>query len=115
MTDLTPREIVSELDRYIIGQRDAKRAVAVALRSRWRRKHLGDDLRRGPVHLGNRHLAAVGVGDGCGGEHGNRRHASRELRSRLHFILSLTRVFLPGDTRACASRHRGSRGGRVSG
>ena len=45
MTDLTPREIVSELDRYIIGQADAKRAVAVALRNRWRRKHLPDDLR----------------------------------------------------------------------
>jgi ATP-dependent HslUV protease ATP-binding subunit HslU len=45
MTDLTPREIVSELDRYIIGQKDAKRAVAVALRNRWRRKQLGDDLR----------------------------------------------------------------------
>ncbi|MES2845743.1 MAG: ATP-dependent protease ATPase subunit HslU [Pseudomonadota bacterium] len=45
MTDLTPREIVSELDRFIIGQRDAKRAVAVALRNRWRRKQLGDDLR----------------------------------------------------------------------
>ncbi len=45
MTDLTPREIVSELDRYIIGQTDAKRAVAVALRNRWRRKRLGDDLR----------------------------------------------------------------------
>ena len=45
MTDLTPREIVSELDRYIIGQTDAKRAVAVALRNRWRRKQLGDDLR----------------------------------------------------------------------
>ena len=45
MTDLTPREIVSELDRYIIGQADAKRAVAVALRNRWRRKQLGDDLR----------------------------------------------------------------------
>ena len=45
MTDLTPREIVSELDRFIIGQNDAKRAVAVALRSRWRRKQLGDDLR----------------------------------------------------------------------
>ena len=45
MTDLTPREIVSELDRYIIGQGDAKRAVAVALRNRWRRKQLGDDLR----------------------------------------------------------------------
>jgi ATP-dependent HslUV protease ATP-binding subunit HslU len=45
MTDLTPREIVSELDRFIIGQNDAKRAVAVALRNRWRRKHLGADLR----------------------------------------------------------------------
>ncbi len=45
MTNLTPREIVSELDRFIIGQRDAKRAVAVALRNRWRRKLLGDDLR----------------------------------------------------------------------
>ena len=45
MTDLTPREIVSELDRYIIGQNDAKRAVAVALRNRWRRKRLADDLR----------------------------------------------------------------------
>ena len=40
MTDLTPREIVSELDRFIIGQKDAKRAVAVALRNRWRRKQL---------------------------------------------------------------------------
>jgi ATP-dependent HslUV protease ATP-binding subunit HslU len=45
MTDLTPREIVSELDRFIIGQRDAKRAVSVALRSRWRRKQLSADLR----------------------------------------------------------------------
>jgi len=45
MTDLTPREIVSELDRFIIGQAEAKRAVAVALRNRWRRKQLADDLR----------------------------------------------------------------------
>jgi len=45
VTNLTPREIVSELDRFIIGQKDAKRAVAVALRNRWRRKQLGDDLR----------------------------------------------------------------------
>ena len=45
MTDLTPREIVSELDRYIIGQADAKRAVAVAMRNRWRRQQLADDLR----------------------------------------------------------------------
>ena len=45
MTDLTPREIVSELDRHIIGQAAAKRAVAVALRNRWRRKRLADDIR----------------------------------------------------------------------
>ena len=45
MTELTPREIVSELDRIIIGQKDAKRAVAVALRNRWRRKQLPDQLR----------------------------------------------------------------------
>ncbi|MBC6437788.1 MAG: ATP-dependent protease ATPase subunit HslU [Rhodobacteraceae bacterium] len=45
MTNLTPREIVSQLDRFIIGQKDAKRAVAVALRNRWRRRQLGDDLR----------------------------------------------------------------------
>ena len=45
MTDLTPREIVSELDRFIIGQNDAKRAVAVALRSRWRRNQLSEGLK----------------------------------------------------------------------
>jgi ATP-dependent HslUV protease ATP-binding subunit HslU len=42
---LTPREIVSELDRYIIGQRKAKRAVAIALRNRWRRQQVPEDLR----------------------------------------------------------------------
>ena len=45
MTDLTPREIVSELDRHIVGQNDAKRAVDVAMRNRWRRKQLPDELR----------------------------------------------------------------------
>ncbi|MQW85668.1 ATP-dependent protease ATPase subunit HslU [Sinorhizobium saheli] len=45
MTNFSPREIVSELDRYIIGQKDAKRAVAIALRNRWRRKQLDDELR----------------------------------------------------------------------
>ena len=45
MTALTPREIVSELDRFIIGQDEAKRAVAVAMRNRWRRSRLDDDLR----------------------------------------------------------------------
>ena len=42
---MTPREIVSELDRYIVGQKDAKRAVAIALRNRWRRQLVPDDLR----------------------------------------------------------------------
>ena len=45
MTDLTPREIVSELDRFIIGQAEAKRAVAVALRNRWRRRQLTEEMR----------------------------------------------------------------------
>ncbi|CCG07683.1 ATP-dependent protease ATPase subunit HslU [Pararhodospirillum photometricum] len=45
MSSFSPREIVSELDRYIVGQRDAKRAVAVALRNRWRRQQLPDALR----------------------------------------------------------------------
>ena len=45
MTDLTPREIVSELDKFIIGQNSAKKAVAIALRSRWRRKKVKSPLR----------------------------------------------------------------------
>ena len=42
---LSPREIVSELDRYVIGQKEAKKAVAVALRNRWRRQALSDEMR----------------------------------------------------------------------
>jgi len=45
MTNFSPREIVSELDRYIVGQSDAKRAVAIALRNRWRRQQLTGELR----------------------------------------------------------------------
>ena len=45
MTHFSPREIVSELDRYIVGQNDAKRAVAIALRNRWRRQQLQGDLK----------------------------------------------------------------------
>ena len=45
MTEFSPREIVSELDRHIIGQNDAKRAVAIALRNRWRRMRVPEDLR----------------------------------------------------------------------
>src|SRR4029078_9136406 len=44
-TSFSPREIVSELDRYIVGQSDAKRAVAIALRNRWRRQQITGDLR----------------------------------------------------------------------
>ncbi|MDX1400201.1 MAG: AAA family ATPase, partial [Oceanospirillum sp.] len=45
MSQMTPREIVSELDRFIVGQADAKRAVAIALRNRWRRMQLDPELR----------------------------------------------------------------------
>jgi ATP-dependent HslUV protease ATP-binding subunit HslU len=45
MRELTPREIVSELDRHIVGQHDAKRAVAIAIRNRWRRQRVEDDMR----------------------------------------------------------------------
>src|SRR5581483_3628845 len=44
LDELTPREIVSELDKYVVGQKDAKRAVAIALRNRMRRQKLGPDL-----------------------------------------------------------------------
>ncbi|HBF98026.1 MAG TPA: HslU--HslV peptidase ATPase subunit, partial [Alphaproteobacteria bacterium] len=45
MSAFSPREIVSELDRYIVGQNDAKRAVAIALRNRWRRQQLPEEMR----------------------------------------------------------------------
>src|ERR1700681_3212309 len=45
MSDFSPREIVSELDKHIVGQQDAKRAVAIALRNRWRRQQLPEGLR----------------------------------------------------------------------
>jgi ATP-dependent HslUV protease ATP-binding subunit HslU len=45
LKSFTPREVVSELDRYIVGQREAKRAVAIALRNRWRRQQVPDELR----------------------------------------------------------------------
>src|SRR3982750_2338418 len=46
MKNLTPRQIVTELDRYIVGQADAKRAVAVAIRNRWRRQQLDESMRQ---------------------------------------------------------------------
>src|SRR6476469_9958185 len=67
MEDLTPAQIVEELDRYVIGQNDAKRAVAVALRNRFRRQLLSEELRReiqpknilmiGPTGVGKTEIA----------------------------------------------------------
>lgn len=48
-TMMTPREIVQELDRFIIGQDEAKRAVAIALRNRWRRMQIEDDALRNEI------------------------------------------------------------------
>ncbi|WP_455375914.1 AAA family ATPase, partial [Kaarinaea lacus] len=67
MPHMTPREIVQELDKHIVGQSDAKRAVAIALRNRWRRAQLGDELKHeitpknilmiGPTGVGKTEIA----------------------------------------------------------
>jgi ATP-dependent HslUV protease ATP-binding subunit HslU len=62
MTDFSPREIVSELDRYIVGQHDAKRAVAIALRNRWRRKQITGSLRDEVVPKNILMIGPTGVG-----------------------------------------------------
>ena len=61
-SSFSPREIVSELDRFIIGQIDAKRAVAVALRNRWRRQQLSDDLREEVLPKNILMIGPTGVG-----------------------------------------------------
>ncbi len=62
MTTFSPREIVSELDRHIIGQKDAKRAVAVALRNRWRRQQLPEELREEVLPKNILMIGPTGVG-----------------------------------------------------
>ena len=62
MTNFSPREIVSELDRYIIGQKAAKRAVAIALRNRWRRQQLDDELREEVLPKNILMIGPTGVG-----------------------------------------------------
>ena len=62
MTYFSPREIVSELDRFIVGQNDAKRAVAIALRNRWRRKQLAEDLREEVTPKNILMIGPTGVG-----------------------------------------------------
>jgi len=62
MTDFSPREIVHELNRYIIGQKEAKRAVAIALRNRWRRLQLPDELREEVTPKNILMIGPTGVG-----------------------------------------------------
>jgi ATP-dependent HslUV protease ATP-binding subunit HslU len=62
MSELTPREIVNELDRYIIGQNDAKRAVAIALRNRWRRMQLESEMRNEVTPKNILMIGPTGVG-----------------------------------------------------
>ena len=62
MTTFSPREIVSELDRYIIGQKDAKRAVAIALRNRWRRQQLEGQMREEVLPKNILMIGPTGVG-----------------------------------------------------
>ena len=62
MTGFTPREIVSELDRYIVGQDDAKKAVAIALRNRWRRQQLEDEMREEILPKNILMIGPTGVG-----------------------------------------------------
>jgi ATP-dependent HslUV protease ATP-binding subunit HslU len=62
LTDFSPREIVSELDRFIVGQSDAKRAVAIALRNRWRRLKLDDKLREEVLPKNILMIGPTGVG-----------------------------------------------------
>ena len=62
MTSFSPREIVSELDRYIVGQKDAKRAVAIALRNRWRRQQLEGQMREEVLPKNILMIGPTGVG-----------------------------------------------------
>ncbi|KZD12810.1 ATP-dependent protease ATPase subunit HslU [Oceanibaculum pacificum] len=62
MTAFSPREIVSELDRFIVGQKDAKRAVAIALRNRWRRQQLPESLREEVLPKNILMIGPTGVG-----------------------------------------------------
>ena len=62
LDSMTPRQIVEELDRYVIGQKDAKRMVAIALRSRWRRQQLSPELREEIVPKNIIMIGPTGVG-----------------------------------------------------
>ena len=81
---LTPREIVSELDKFIIGQDDAKRSVAIALRNRWRRQQVSPELRD---EIAPKNIIMIGP-HGCR-QNGNRSSLSQSLRILLFSKLRL--------------------------
>src|SRR6266850_4829323 len=62
MQTLTPKQIVAELDKYIVGQADAKRAVAVAVRNRWRRQQLSEEMRKDVAPKNIIMIGPTGVG-----------------------------------------------------
>jgi len=96
MTDFSPREIVSELDRYIIGQGDAKRAVAIALRNRWRRLQLDEKLREEVMPKNILMIGPTGVG-------------KTEISRRLARLAKRRSGVLDRQIRACRCRRFGGR------
>ena len=108
MTDFTPREIVSELDRHIVGQGEGKRAVAIALRNRWRRKQLEPALREevmpknilmiGPTGVGKTEIARrlARLANALHQGRGDQVHRGRLCRARCR----------ADDSRSAGGRHR---------
>src|SRR3569623_2124134 len=94
-TNLSPREIVSELDRHIVGQKDAKRAVAIALRNRWRRQQVDEKLRYeittknilmiGPTGMEDMAEQLKGVVGQCGG--GRRKSRKLKIREAMKLLV----------------------------
>jgi ATP-dependent HslUV protease ATP-binding subunit HslU len=126
MENLTPREIVGELDRYIVGQADAKRAVAVAVRNRWRRQQLPEQMRQdvapknilmiGPTGVGKTEIARRLAGLTSApfikveatkytevGYHG--RDVESMIRDLLDSAISMVRVEMTESVKEPAERH----------
>ena len=96
MTDFSPREIVSELDRFIVGQTEAKRAVSVALRNRWRRLQLNGGLREEVLPKNILMIGPTGVG-------------KTEIARRLAKLAGASRSRQPNSPRSAMSAAMSSR------